>query len=140
MVEDTMKYEKMLDRLYLSLPEQTKTKERFEMPEVHSHIQGSKTFIKNIQTVLKLVHRETPHFVKFITKELAVPVSVTKEGTIDITGKFSESKIRSLTENYVKQFVLCKECRKPDTKFIEMHGVKMLKCDACGAVTPLKQL
>ena len=35
---------------------------------------------------------------------------------------------------------LCKECGKPDTKFKEMKGIKMLKCDACGAMTPVKQL
>lgn len=129
----------MLDRLYLSLPEQTKTKERFEMPKVESFTQGQKTIIKNSSALVKAVHREEKHLMKFLTKELAVPAS-TSEGRIILTGKFSEGQIRNSIENYIKEFVLCKECGKPDTKFKEMQGIKMLKCEACGAMTSMKQL
>ncbi|MFH1895368.1 MAG: translation initiation factor IF-2 subunit beta [archaeon] len=134
-----MEYEKMLDRLYLSLPEQTKTKERFQMPEIQSHIQGTNTVIKNIPALLKLIKREESHLLKFITKELGVPTS-SSEGKIGIIGKFSEAQIKTTVENYIKNFVLCKECGKPDTKFIERQNIKMMKCEACGAVTSIKQL
>lgn len=136
---ESMEYEKMLDRLYLSLPAQTKTKERFEMPEITSHIQGPKTFIKNASAILKAIHREENHLVKFITKELGTPTTAA-EGRIIITGKFSEKKITDTVINYIKTYVLCKECKKPDTKFIEINNIKMMKCEACGAVTPIKQL
>lgn len=129
----------MLDRLYMSLPEQTKTKERFEMPEIESHIQGPKTFIKNASAILKALNREESHLVKFITKELGAPTSAS-EGRIVITGKFSEQQMKNTIGKYVKTFVLCKECGKPDTKFTEMKGIKMLKCEACGALTPTKHL
>ena len=134
-----MEYEKMLGRLYLSLPEQTKTKERFEMPKVESFVQGQKTIIKNSGAILKAINREEKHLMKFLTKDLAVPVTAA-EGRIMLTGKFSETQIRNSVENYIKEYVLCKECKKPDTKFKEMQGIKMLKCDACGAMTPVKQL
>ncbi|PIN98624.1 MAG: translation initiation factor IF-2 subunit beta [Candidatus Diapherotrites archaeon CG10_big_fil_rev_8_21_14_0_10_31_34] len=134
-----MEYEKMLERLYLSLPEQTKTKERFEMPKVESFVQGQKTIIKNHSALLKAINREEKHLMKYLTKDLAVPASIS-EGRIILTGKFSETQIRNSIESYVKEFVLCKECGKPDTKFKEMKGIKMLKCEACGAMTPIKQL
>jgi len=134
-----MQYEKMLDRLYLSLPEETKTKERFEMPEVKSLVQGPKTFIKNVSVILKAIHRDEKHLVKFITKELGVPTAYA-EGRIVITGKFSEKNLNNTIQNYIKQYVLCKECNKPDTKFTEINGIKMIKCEACGAVTPTKPL
>ncbi len=129
----------MLDRLYLSLPEQTKTQERFEMPKVESFVQGQKTIIKNSSALLKSINREEKHLMKFLTKDLAVPAS-SSEGRIILTGKFSESHIRNSIQNYIKEYVLCKECKKPDTKFKEMQGIKMLKCEACGAMTPVKQL
>ena len=129
----------MLDRLYLSLPEQTKTKERFEMPKVESFVQGPKTIIKNVSAILKAIHREEKHLMKFISKDLAVPASAS-EGRIVLTGKFYEIQIKNSIESYIKEYVLCKECKKPDTKFKEMKGIKMLKCDACGAMTPIKQL
>jgi len=129
----------MLDRLYLSLPEQTKTKERFQMPEIQSLVQGTKTFIKNIPALLKLINREEKHLLKFITKELGVPTS-SNEGKIIMAGKFADAKIKNAIENYIKNYVLCRECGKPDTKFIERKNIKMMKCEACGAVTSIKQL
>jgi translation initiation factor 2 subunit 2 len=134
-----MEYERMLDRLYLSLPEQTKTKERFEMPAVKSHVQGNKTFIDNHSAILKLIHREEKHLIKFITKDLGVPTNAI-EGKIAVTGKFSEQQITNSIHNYIKNYVLCKECKKPDTKFVEINNVKVMKCEACGAITSLKQL
>lgn len=37
-----MEYEKMIDRLYMSLPKEALSKERFEMPVVDSFNQGQK--------------------------------------------------------------------------------------------------
>ena len=134
-----MNYEKMLDRLYLSLPKQALAKERFEMPRVDSLIQGNKTIIRNFGQVLKTINRKEKHLFKFITKETATAATIS-EGKLVLSGKFSRQQVDSLFESYVKQYVLCHECSRPDTHFIEQHGVKMLKCEACGAVSPVKRL
>ena len=39
---------------------------------------------------------------------------------------------------YLKEYVMCQECNKPDTEIIDRNGVKMLKCTACGALRPVK--
>jgi len=52
--------------------------------------------------------------------------------------RFSETQVNEFFKNYLNQFVLCHECKKPDTHFEDMKGVKMLKCEACGAVSPTK--
>jgi translation initiation factor 2 subunit 2 len=43
-------------------------------------------------------------------------------------------------ESYVKGYVLCKECKKPDTKLIREDRITFLKCDACGAKSPVKSI
>ena len=137
--KEAMSYEKMLDRLYLSLPKQALTKERFEVPAIESYIQGSKTIIKNFSSILKLINREEKHILKFITKEIGTACS-TSEGRLILNGKFSEKHVTELIHSYIKQYVLCSECNRPDTKFTERHGVKMLKCEACGAINPVRHL
>jgi len=134
-----MEYEKMLTRAYATMPKQALTKERFEIPVIDSLVQGTKTQVKNFAQVIKTIGREEKHVLKFFTKELAVPITST-EGKLQIGGKVSNAQLNEIFQKYVKMFVLCHECQKPDTKIIEQHGVKVLKCDACGATSPVVRL
>ena len=129
----------MLDRLYLSLPKEALSKERFEMPAVESMVQGTKTIIRNFSKFAKDVHRDEKHLFKYITKEIATAATIT-EGRLVLNGKFGQIQISKLFENYVGQYVLCHECKKPDTKIMEQQGVRILKCEACGALSPVKKL
>jgi len=134
-----MEYDKMLERAYLSLPKEALTKERFQMPLVDSMIQGHKTFVRNFDQILKAIERSEDHVCKFITKEVATAVAVDK-GKMVINGKFGMIQVSKMFESYLKQYVLCHECGKPDTHIEDQQGVKMLKCQACGARSPVKKL
>ncbi|MFH1255742.1 MAG: translation initiation factor IF-2 subunit beta [Candidatus Diapherotrites archaeon] len=134
-----MEYEKMLDRAYALLPKEALAKERFEMPRVEAFIQGNKTIIRNFGQIVKALNREERHIIKFITNETAAPATLS-DGKVTINSKFSQQQVVKLFDNYLNQYVLCHECGKPDTRFIEQHGVKVLKCDACGATKPVKRL
>jgi len=37
-----------------------------------------------------------------------------------------------------KEFVVCKECGKPDTELIKQGRITLIKCLACGAKHPLR--
>ncbi len=134
-----MEYSEMLERAYSSLPEKTLTRERFEVPRLESFIQGNKTIVKNLGSVLKLIKRDEKHVLKFLAKETATSANM-EEGRLILNGKFSEQQVNDLFNNYMNNYVLCRECKKPDTHFTEKQGVKMLKCEACGAVSPTKGL
>jgi len=130
-------YEKMLERAYLSVPKKALEHERFEIPRVESMIQGSKTIIRGFNALLREMRRDEKHFLKYLTKETAT--SVTKgNNQIIINGKFNVVQLNRLIENYFKQFVLCPVCGKPDTKVVSQNGTKMMKCEACGAISPVK--
>ena len=135
-----MEYEKMLDRLYASLPEKTKKHERFQLPVADSFQQGSKTIVKNFSQILKAVNRDSKHICKFLAKETATSASIDDAGRLVLAGKFSGMQINDLINGYTDQFVLCPECKKPDTKVMERQGVKVLKCEACGAIRSIKGL
>lgn len=138
-----MEYEQMLDRLYLSLPQQSLNKERFEMPRAESFIQGTKTTIKNFTGILKAVNRDNDqakrHLSKYLARETATAANI-EENKLVLSGKFSENQVNDLLKSYIEQFVLCPVCKKPDTHVIEKQGVKILKCEACGAISSVKGL
>ena len=127
----------MLSRLYTSLPKQTLSKERFEMPQADSLIQGPKTLVRNFEQIMKTLRREKAHAIKFLNKELAT-AAIMEEDVLVLKGKFGQDKIQKALHEYLQRFVLCSECKKPDTKIMEQQGVKVLKCEACGAISPVK--
>jgi len=133
----------MLDRLYLSLPQGALGKERFEMPKAESFVQGTKTIIKNFSAILKAINRDNEqakrHLFKYIARETATSANI-EESKLVLSGKFSENQVNDLLKSYIEQFVLCPICKKPDTHVIEKQGVKILKCEACGAISSVKGL
>ena len=134
-----MEYEKMLERLYLSRPKEALMKERFELLEPEVLQQGNKTIVKNFAAVLKQVRREQVHLLKFLTKEFATPAN-TEEGRLLINTRLSKVQITNAFQSYLKQYVLCSVCGKPDTHFEDRQGIKVLKCEACGAHSAIKKL
>ena len=113
--------------------------ERFKMPEPESILQGHKTIIRNFGQVMKDLRREPQHVMKYFTKDLATPV--TMEGNrLILNSKFTRQQLSKSLENYAKQYVLCSECGKPDTHFETQQGIRVLRCQACGAVKAVKKV
>jgi len=132
-----MDYKKLLKKARKELPESVFVKERFEIPKVRGHIQGNKTIISNFFQIADTLRRNPSHMIKFLSKELATPI--TKQGNLLILGtKVSASMINEKIQKYAKEFVLCFECGKPDTKIIVENNVSYLRCLACGAKYPIK--
>lgn len=130
----------MVDRLYTALPEKTKKHERFQMPEADSFQQGNKTLIKNFSQIVKTTNRDGKHMIKFLAKETATSTSMDDLGRLVLVGKFNSMQVNKLVNSYITQFILCPECKRPDTKITEKQGVRMLKCEACGAISSVKGL
>lgn len=137
--DEDLDYNFLLDRLYLSLPPRTKETTRFELPTARSIIQGKQTIWKNFVKVARDLNREPELLYKFMMKEISTS-SVIKEQALVLNGVFDNYKINQTLEKFIKVFVLCSACKKPDTKIATQNNVKILKCTACGAVTPLPKL
>lgn len=122
----------MLDRGKELLPEDVVSKERFEIPKVRGHIEGAKTIVSNFQQIAETLRRPAKHMLKYIQKEMATPGEFRKNAVIFGT-KLSASKLNEKIRKYAEEFVLCKECGKPDTKITKDGDIVFIKCQACGA-------
>jgi translation initiation factor 2 subunit 2 len=132
-------YENLLLKAYNSIPKKALTQERFEVPKVDSFLQGTKTIVKGFNQLLDSMRRDKKHFIKWLMKETALPISEVNNQLI-INGKVNSYQLNKLIESYFKQFILCPECKKPDTKVITEGGTKLLKCEACGAIKSVSGL
>jgi len=130
-------YEKLLDNIYSNLPERSTNGERFEAPVFQSFSEGNKTIIKNFGFVAEKLRREKSFLMKFLSKELAVPVTLEGERLVLQRRLNADLLNKKLTE-FINRYVICKECKKPDTHMEEAgHGLKQLVCEACGARNPV---
>ena len=126
-----MDYEQLLDQAYKNV-KASSSGERFKMPEVKVENTGNKTVICNFNQVCSQVRRKPEDLCKFLSKELAAPCKLEGERLI-LNRKISIKNVVSKVNLYVQKFVLCKECKKPDTEIIKQDGLKFVHCLACGA-------
>ena len=130
-------YQTLLKQGKKQLPEVKETKERFEIPKVKGHIEGNKTIIVNFTQIANTLRREPNQLLKYLQRELATPATLDKQRLI-LGRKLSASNINQKIEQYAKDFVICQECKKPDTKLDKESKVLMIKCMACGAKHSVK--
>ncbi len=125
-------YEQLVEKAYKILPETVVKEERFVVPKVKGHIQGNSTVLSNFIQIADTIGRKPQHLLKYILKELATPGELRKNGVI-IGTKMAATRINEKIEKYVEEFVLCRECHKPDTKLLKEGNFVFMKCMACGA-------
>ena len=127
-----MDYEKLLKRAISKVPEKVKEKERLEVPKANITNMGKKTSIRNFSVISSTIRREPKHVLKFLSKELASP-GILDGSTVVFSARLPPKLIQDKIDLYIKNYVVCPECKKLDTKFIKEGKVLFIKCEACGA-------
>ena len=130
-------YEQLLDEAYSKIKVVTSSSDRFETPKVQGQVQGKNTIITNINEIASYIRRPVEHLAKFLQKELAVSGVLEKDRLV-LKTHLNSGKVNEKIQLYVKEFVLCTECKKPDTEVISEKGIKFKHCLACGAKSPIR--
>ncbi|MFH1308366.1 MAG: translation initiation factor IF-2 subunit beta [archaeon] len=126
-------YNSLLEEAYKKIkPITSKGAERFEIQKVEGHIEGNKTIITNFVQMSNHLRRNPDHFSKYLLRELATSGVIEGERLV-LQRKISSSRINEKIDSYVKEFVICKECKKPDTELIKQDRLMFIHCLACGA-------
>jgi translation initiation factor 2 subunit 2 len=125
-------YEKLLDETYEKIKPISHSGERFEIPKIEGHLEGTKTILTNIPQIVSYLRRDQDHFVKYLLKELATSGTI-KNNILILQRKINSQKINEKIEDYIKEFVTCSQCGKPDTELLKDKGFLFIHCLACGA-------
>ena len=132
-------YEKLLEEAYSKVSQTSSLGSRFEVPKIEGHFQGKKTLLTNFLQIASHLRRNPEHFQKFLLKELAASGQIEGDRLV-LNIKVPSAKINQKIESYIKEFVICKECKKPDTELVrEPHSrITFIHCLACGAKHPVR--
>ena len=129
MVDD---YEKLLEEAHKNIKPIEHSEERFEVPKIEGHLEGTKTILTNLPAIASYIRRDMDHLLRFLLKELASSGAF-KQNRVVLQRKINSQKINEKIDEYIKEFVLCNQCTKPDTELIREKGFTFLHCLACGA-------
>ncbi|MFB6109081.1 MAG: translation initiation factor IF-2 subunit beta [Haloplanus sp.] len=134
-----MDYEDSLDRALTEAPDVADAGERFQVPDPEVRPEGHVTIYENFQATYDRLNRESDHLLKFLQSELGTSASIDDRGRARFTGDFKQRRVADALTEYVETFVTCTECGSPDTRLVEEQGATVLKCDACGALSPVPE-
>ena len=130
-------YAALLKRGKAQIKEEIVEHQRFEFPKVRGHLQGNRTVITNWHQIATELNRDLQQLNKYVLRELGAPGELTNTALI-IGTKIASSKINKKLEQYIKDYVMCSQCNRPDTKVSTEKNINFLKCMACGAKTVIR--
>ncbi|KAI0224874.1 eukaryotic translation initiation factor 5 [Massospora cicadina] len=111
---------------------------RYKMPKLIAKVEGKgngiKTVIPNMGEIAKSLSRPASYPTKFFGCELGAQVkSEAKNERYIVNGSHDAEKLQTLLDSFIEKFVLCKECRNPETDlFIQKDQTIIRDCKACG--------
>jgi translation initiation factor 2 subunit 2 len=134
-----VEYEELLDRALESIPKVVSEESRFQIPQAEVTIAGSRTVVKNLRAMASALNREAGHLAKFLLRELAAAGAL-RESQLVLQGRFPRDTIQERVKRYADEFVICRECKKPDTRLERVERIPVIRCEACGARNPVRSV
>jgi len=132
-----MEYEQLLSEAYKKVKVVETSSDRFNIPKVKGFVSGKCTIISNIKEIADYIRRPVENLTRYVEKSLGLTGKIEKDKWT-IKGRINSNQINEKIEIYVREFVICNECKKPDTEIISEKGIKAKHCLACGAKSPVK--
>ena len=129
-------YRALLDRARETLPPVQVGTDRFQVPDPDVMTDGKNTVIRNFQEICTVLRREPEHVMTHLARELGCP------GVLDLPRGVLKSRVAKealLTKirDYTEKYVICSECKRPDTHLVKEGRLTLLVCEACGAQRPV---
>ena len=125
--EDTF----LIDKLYSELDAigSNSKKIAIDKPDVSSA--NKRTFLKNFRSICMKLNRGEEDVRLFFENELKTTVTINQDGALVITGMYKQNGIMTILTNYIKEFVMCKQCSSCDTHLIKDKKILFLNCSKC---------
>ncbi len=129
-------YQALLERARAKLPPVRTGGERFQVPEPDVMIDGKNTVIRNFQEITGVVRREPAHLIGYLAREFGCP------GILDLPrgvlkSRLTKDQLAQRVRDYTAKYVICSECKRPDTHLQKDGRFTLLVCEACGAQRPV---
>lgn len=113
---------------------------RYKMERLQSKVEGKgngiKTVVVNLSNVAQQLARPPSYVIKYFGFELGAQTNIDpKDDRWIINGAHEASKLQDYLDGFINRFVLCRDCKNPETVIHIKDGDILLDCKACGQRT-----
>jgi translation initiation factor 5 len=110
---------------------------RYKMPRIMAKVEGRgngiKTVLVNVTDLGTSLNREAPEITKFFGCEIGSQTSFSADtDRAIVNGAHTAADLQVHLCRYIENFVLCENCRLPETHYKIKAGLISQKCLACG--------
>mmetsp|Transcript_31845 Transcript_31845/g.32456 ORF Transcript_31845/g.32456 Transcript_31845/m.32456 type:complete len:394 (+) Transcript_31845:131-1312(+) len=111
---------------------------RYKMPRLTAKVEGRgngiKTVLTNIIEISASLNREAPEITKYFGCEMGSQTTFSSDTErAVVNGAHTAADLQVKLSHYIEGFVLCKQCRLPETSYRIKNGIISQKCAACGS-------
>jgi len=131
-----MEYDELLRKIMSS--KKTTNGIRFTPPAVDIEQSGQRTTI-TLDKLANYINRPIDHLAKYLMHELTSSGQM-EGGKLILAGRFSRNLINEKINGYINEYVICKQCKSPDTQLVKEEKNYFIKCMACGAEYPVGRI
>jgi len=113
---------------------------RYKMPVLIAKVEGKgngiKTVIENMREIASSLDRPAEYTTKFLGFELGSLTKCDAENNkYIVNGKHDAEQLAVCLDKFIERYVLCKQCRNPETDLSVKGEIINAKCRACGKVS-----
>jgi translation initiation factor 5 len=101
---------------------------RYKMPAIQIKQSTNYTTLLNLSEICKSLDRSEKVILKYMSKKLGTASNIK---TKQLNGTYSVSTIQQIIFDFINKYVLCYNCKNPETYFNGPQKNKM-NCKACG--------
>ena len=129
----TYTYEALVDRVFTFLSaNKTDEKKTLLLPPPRVYREGKKKSIwSNFAVTCSNMNRPMDHVNAFICAELGTTASIDGNNRLVIRDSFQPKQVQKVLRNYIKEYVMCKNCGKPDTRLVKENRMYFVHCNSC---------
>jgi translation initiation factor 2 subunit 2 len=139
--ETDYSYHDLLKRAYVLIDEMNNNlpTTKLKLPKLMLYKRGHKTIWSNFHEVCKLLNREIEHVIIYFSYELKTQINSNDDHCV-IQGIFTIYQIENIIINYVKNYVVCKNCNDLKTELFKRERLCYIKCNQCLSVKTIEKI
>jgi len=128
----------LLDRTFKELNERDLNKyNKLIIPKPDVIYVNRKTLFKNFREVCYKLNRKENDVKLFLDTELSTSSSIDINGYLVINGNFKQVGIQKILGQYIKEFILCRQCNSSETEIMKENRITFLNCLKCLSKTAI---
>lgn len=136
-------YDDLLDRLHMakiSEDDNYHSGKKNSLPPMVVKPVNRTSVIVNFNDYSLKLNRTKDHIARYFFEETTAKNSINEQNQLIIQGKLNGAKCESIMKNYIRQYVLCKQCKCIDTVLVKENGITIIHCNHCQAQTSLGKI